>query len=60
MELVPCQFCYAYHEPHAWRVPSLTCTRCWLEIQAGMSRAADFTRENVKRINYVPERVLLQ
>jgi streptomycin 6-kinase len=34
-----CQFCFQLHTPVPGRVPSLTCSDCWLEIEA--KRQAD-------------------
>lgn len=56
MNLQHCQFCYALHTPRPHRVPSQTCDRCWLEIQAGLSQPSpDFSDENCRRITFIPE-----
>lgn len=60
MTLISCQFCGALHKAHAWRVPSLTCDRCWLEIQAGMITEQDFSAANQAKINYLPKAWVIQ
>lgn len=33
-----CQFCNAWDQPVPGRVPSLTCSNCWLEIQGELQK----------------------
>ena len=61
MSRVHCQFCGMLHAPHPSRKPSLTCTPCWLEIQAALSQPEpQFSRENARKINFEPPVYVIQ
>jgi hypothetical protein len=60
MERIHCQFCGALHKPVKGRVPSQSCSACWLEIQIGIARQREFDTENVVKITHFPEKETIQ